>query len=196
MFVGRGRARDALHPDEAEGLRLLIRQAREEKGLTNEDLADALDWQTTRVVAMLSFGRPLRRVNAVELLRAIRRTNVRGLKPDARSQADEANKKIDSLLPTLTKPILSAPALIAAPHIPIIAAHLADIVSALHPGMDKKRRARLADDLERALRQAAPEMAYMFCQLFTDSPSRKAIRWMIGGYEKQFETMGVIFEEK
>jgi hypothetical protein len=197
MFVGRGRAYDALHPDEADGVRLLIRQVREDKGLTNEDLADALHWRkTTRVVAMLSYGRPLRRVNAVELLRAVRRTNVQGLRPDARTRADEANKKIDLVLPGLEKPVLSAPALIAAQHIPVIAGHLADIVSKLHPGMDKKRRARLASDLERALKQVAPEMAYMFCQLFTVSPNRKTIQWMVSGYQKQFETMGVIFEEK
>lgn len=174
----------------------MIRLVRDGKALSNQDLADALHWSRTRVVDMLCFGRPLRRANAVELLRAIRRSKIPGSKADARAKAEEANKKIDLLLPTLEKPSLSAPALIAAVHIPAIAAHLADIVSKLHPGMDMKRRARLADDLERALKQAAPEMAYMFCQLFTDSPSRKAIQWMISGYRKQFETMGVIFEEK
>jgi hypothetical protein len=196
MFMGRGRAYDALHPDEADGLRLLIRQAREDKGLTNEDLADALDWETTRVVAMLSYGRPLRRVNAVELLRAVRRIKVQGLTADARAKAEEVHKRIDSVLPVLEKPTLSAPALIAAVHIPVIAEHLADIICGLHPGMDKKRHARLATDLEYALKKLAPEMAYMFVQLFTLSPKPKAIQWMVSGYAKRFEAMGVIFEER
>lgn len=196
MFVGRGRAYDALHPDEADGLRLLIRQARDDKGLMNEDLADTLHWKTTRVVAMLSYGRPLRRVNAVQLFRAVRTTKVQGLKAAARVKAEEANKKIDSLLPVLEQPVLSAPALIAGQHIPVIASHLADIMCRMHPGRDKKRQALLAGDLERALRQAAPEMTFMFLQLFTESPSRKAIQWMISAYRKQLKTMGIRFEEE
>jgi hypothetical protein len=174
----------------------MIRQARDDKGLFNQDLADALGWSTTRVVDMLSAGRPLRRANAVELLRAIRRSKVQGLKSEARPKAEEANKKIDSVLPVLEKPTLSAPALIAAVHIPVIAEHLAGIICKLHAGMDKKRRARLAADLEYALKKLAPEMAYMFVQLFTYSPNRKAIQWMVSGYSKQFEAMGVIFEER
>jgi hypothetical protein len=174
----------------------MIRQVRDWKGLPNQDLADALHWSKTRVVGMLSAGRPMRRDNAVELLRAIRRSKIQGSKADARAKAEEANKKIDLVLPVLEKPTFSAPALIAAAHIPVIATHLADIVANLHPGMDKKRRARLANDLERALKQLAPEMAHVFFQMFTDSPSRKAIQWMVSGYHKQFETMGVILKEK
>jgi hypothetical protein len=194
--VSRGRAYDALHPDEAEAVRLMIRQFRDQKGLSNQDLAHALRWRKTRVVDMLSVGRPLRRANAVELLRAIRRSKVQGSKANAGTKAEAANKSIDLVLPGLEKPTILAPALIAAVHIPEIAAHLADIICELHPGMGKARQARLAIDLERALKRSAPEMAYMFCQLFTDSPKRKAIQWMISGYRKQFEAMGVIFEEE
>lgn len=192
----RGRAYDALHPAEAEAVRQMIRHARDNKGLSNKDLADALRWRITRVVDQLSGGRPLRRANAVDLLRAVRRTKAQGLTGDASAKAKEADKKIDSALPVLEKPTLSAPALIAAVHIPVIAEHLADIICNLRPGMDKKRRVRLAADLEYALKKLAPEMAYMFVQLFTFSPNRKSIQWMVGGYSKQFEAMGVIFEER
>jgi hypothetical protein len=174
----------------------MIRQARDDKGLSNKDLADALGWRITRVIDMLSAGRPLRRVNAVKLLRATRGFQIQGLKADLRAKAQEANRKIDSILPVLEKPVLSAPALIAAAHIPVIAARLAEIMCESWPGRDKKWRAILASKLELALKKAAPEMAYMFCQMFTDSPNRKAIQWMISGYQKQFETMNAILEEK
>lgn len=189
--MGRGRAYDTLCEEEAGVLRLMIRQCRDQKGLSNQDLAAALHWRKTRVVDMLSIGRPLGRTNATKLLRAIRKTNVRGSGADARADVDKANKAIDLVLPGLGRPVLLPPALIAVRHISAVAAHLATIVSKLHPGMDKKQRAVLANDLERALKRVAPEMAYMFYQRFADSRNTKTMRWIMSGHRRQLEALGV-----
>jgi hypothetical protein len=49
------------------------------------------------------------------------------------------------------------------------------------PAEDKKRRALLANDFERALKRAAPEMACMFYELVADIRKTKAVRQIISG---------------
>jgi hypothetical protein len=194
--VGRGRAHDTLDEGEAEKVRLLIRRWREQKGLNNQDLAYALDWRKTRVVDMLSAGRPLRRSNVVELLRAMRKAKARTLQGDARAETQGANDAIDRELRRLQNRPLSPPALIAASDIRAVAAHLAAVMSEGTPGIGKKRSLLLAQQLERALRRAAPEMAYMFYKLFADSRKTNAMGWIISGYSRQLEAMGVELKGK
>jgi hypothetical protein len=64
------------------------------------------------------------------------------------------------------------------------------------PGTGKKQTALLAQELARALKRAAPEMAYMFYQSFSDLRKTKAMKWIIGGYIKQLVALGVALEDR
>ena len=193
--MGRGRAYDALDEDEANDLRLLIRRWRNQKGLTNQHLADAVRWRITRVVDMLSVGRPLRRSNVIELLGAIRRVKSRTLQSGARSQAAGVDRAIDLELRRLRTRASLPPALIAAEHITAIAAHLGAIMYEERPGRGKKRSLQVARDLERGLRRASPEMAYKFYTLFADARRTKEVKRIVNGYRKQLEAMGIKLDE-
>lgn len=194
--MGRGQAYDTLREQDAQALRGMLRDFRDGKGLKNRELAHLLGWGVSRVVDLLASGRPLRRSNAIVLLRALRTAPVSGVPGrEARRKARKVNEVIDSILPGLERPVLYPPALIPAPVIPAVAAHLADIMSNT-PGTDKKRRAVLTKRLERALIRAAPEMAYMFCQYFADWANSSGVEAVVNGYRRQLHAMGLPFKEK
>jgi hypothetical protein len=175
----------------------MLRHCRDLKNLSNQELAAILDWPTVRIVGILSAGRPLRRTKAVEVFRALRKADVYGLpRREARVKAHEVNELIDRVLPGVEMPVQPPPALIPALMIPAVAARLAATVFPQRSGLGEKRRADLADGLARALKRAAPEMAFMFCQYFPDWTNSKGAAWVVRGYRKQLESMGFVFKEK
>lgn len=70
--MGRGRARDTLPPETATRVREVARSLRDERGLTNAEVARKLEWDDRQVTNALQEDQPLRHPKALALLGALR----------------------------------------------------------------------------------------------------------------------------
>lgn len=154
----RPKAEDALQPNAAKKIREAMREVRSMKGLTNEDIADALGWELRKVTNALSSSRMLRVVAAKPILLALY---------EAKLQTAKTQKRIESAAELLVSTTTAKPlppmaaALIPTYQIRSFAAFLADQI-AKKPGVGKARRDALERDLRDALWSKQKQLAKHF----------------------------------
>lgn len=166
--MGRGPARDRLPEYLARTARSVARSVRDGKGLTNQDIADRLEWSDARRVRdILARGRPVRAANMEALLRILRKEKPRAgsryyRKPEA---AERGEKLIDTVLAGVVRTRRVPSALIPKWAIRSVADYIAHTMSQLP---DRMNQERFADLVYRALHRSAGPMAQQCYQYFKD----------------------------
>jgi hypothetical protein len=101
----RGPARDRLPDELAARFRDAVERARQEKGLTNDDLAQYLKWDVRNVTNAMQAGRSLRAPNAGRLLKALYTLPARG--EDGRrltdSEAIQSGRRVAARLAPISR---------------------------------------------------------------------------------------------
>jgi hypothetical protein len=85
----RGPARDSLPDEKAAFVRKALRSAREQKGLTNAEIAEALDCDVRFVTATFDETRTLRASRAIKVAHGIFEATARQIDPSERRQRDD-----------------------------------------------------------------------------------------------------------
>jgi hypothetical protein len=153
----RGPARDTVPPDTAQMVRSAVIKARDEKGLTNYELADHLNWDYRTVTNALQGGRPLRLPNAASILRAITELPPRRDGQNlGRKEAWAIHKEVQGILAPPRAALTNLQrkrwpaALIAARDLNSFAAWITDAI-VRRGGFSEKRRRDIAQAIENSL---------------------------------------------